>query len=1006
MKQQYIHIGMRLILMLFAGLFITSNLFAQSSVSVTGRVLANGKPLSGISVSIENEFIKTQTRADGEFVILVNEGQTLLFSGKGYKQHKHIVENSDEPLLINMELFDDEILYTVGYSERNKTLLTAAVSTTKGETLAKSPVPVVNDAIQGHLTGLTVERTSGNEPGWSLSNFYVRGLGTFGAGRAPLVIVDDIERDITQLDPEEIESITVLKDAAATVNYGMRAANGVINVKTKRGYIGKPEISLKVNFGLQTPTVLPKYLGSQEYVRFRNIALSNDGLPIPNDPTYDPAMYDGTHNPHIYGNTDWYDEFVKKVTPLQMYRVSVTGGNEMVKYYVTLGVTNQAGIYNYTKENKGFDTNPDYNRYNVRANTDINLNKNLSVSLDLGGKLETKRIPRVSASTIFSTLSILPPTMPIKNEDGSIAGTSVYRDNPYGYLAKSGYEDQYNRYLQGNVSANYKLDALLKGLSVNAMFAFDSYKLYARGKSQNYAVYQRNQDGTYSKFGEDSDLSLQYYSSDNGYTLQTTFTAGASYNNKINAIHDLVADVKFMQSHYTQPGNFSPLKEQSVFGRFTYAYDSRYVADLGLTYGGSENFRKGKRFGWFPVGSVAWVASNESFLQDVEQINFLKLRASYGIVGNADIGIGRFPYMGQYYLGSGYVFGDSYAGSDGAYEGRLKNPDLTYEESRNANIGLDMDLFKNRLSLSVDFFRNDRKNIIGTRDNVIPGVVGQLLPYENIGSVLNKGFEVMLRHQNQVGKFGYFAQANISFARNEITSMEETAGMEPWTYLTGRQIDVVRGFEAVGFFNNQEEIDGWAKSTYGTVKPGDIKYKDQNGDHIIDDNDMVPLGYSNIPEWNFGLNLGFNYKNFDLSMLFTAVANRTLIVANNVFLGMQGNSKITDTAYDTWQKGVNEVTAKYPRLTTEIINHNMRNSTVWSHKGDYFRLQNIEIGYNLPSSFLSKLGIMSTRFFLSGHNLFSFDGLKKYNVSADYPNAGISAYPEIRVYNVGVNIKF
>jgi TonB-linked SusC/RagA family outer membrane protein len=1008
MKQVNIFSLTKAILFLFVGLSLFS-VNAQNSIvsDVKGVVSCKGKPLAKVSVSVEDDFVQTYTDADGKFIIRAKEGDRLLFSAIGYKPEAHLIKEGEDLLKIEMEVSAVDQKYEVGYSQRSKTLLTAAVSAVSGDALSKIPVPTVNDAVQGTVGGLTVERTSGNEPGWSLSNFYVRGIGTFGNGRTPLFMVDDVERDISQLDPEEIESFSVLKDAAATANYGIRGANGVIKVRTKRGHSGKPVVGLKANFGFQAPAQLPEYLDAQEYVKFRNIALHNEGLAVPNDPSYDPKMYDGTQNSFIYPNTDWYSEFIRKTSPQQMYRLSVDGGTNTVRYYVTFGVTNQLGIYKYTNENSGFNTNPSYTRYNVRVNTDIDLSKYLTVSLDLGGKLETKRVPNVSAANIFTALSGLPPTIPIKNEDGSIAGTSEHTNNPYGYLARSGYEDQYNRYLQGNVSAVYKFDAWVRGLSGNTMVAFDTYKRNGRGKSQSFAVYQRNQDGTYSKFGtNDTDLTLGYNSSDYGYSLLNTFTIGLAYENTFNKVHRVSSDLKYMQSGYEEAGNYPVKHDQNVFGHLSYAYNDRYVAELGYSYSGSENFSRSNRYGFFPTISGAWIISNEAFLKNRRHVNFLKLRASYGMVGNSNIGLGRFPYMSQFYLGGGYVFGTAYSSSDGSYEGRLNNTGITFEKSLNANIGVDLELFKSKLVLNIDLFRNDRSRIITTRSNTLPGIIGQSLPYENLGSVLNKGFEAALKYQGKVGNVGYFAQANVSFARNKITYMEETAGQEPWTYQTGRQIDAMRGLQAIGFFNTQDEINGWAKSTYGTVSPGDAKYKDQNGDKIIDANDWIPLEYSNIPEWNFGLNIGGSYKNFEVSFLVTAVANRTVMVSNNVFAGLLNNSKVTNTAYDTWQQGVNEATAKYPRLTTQEVSHNLQNSTIWSHNGSYVRLQNLEVGYNLPKSFLSHVKIADARLYLNGYNLFSIDQLKKYHLSADYPNAGINAYPEMRVYNIGVNVKF
>lgn len=884
-------------------------------------------------------------------------------------------------------------------------MLTASVSSLNGENLLKTPVPVVNDAIQGNITGLTIERLSGNEPGWSLSNYYIRGIGTFGAGYLPLFIVDNVERDITQLDPEEIETITVLKDAAATVAYGMNSANGVVRVVTKRGFTGKPEVGLKVNYGLQSPARLPEYLDAAEYVRFRNIALINDGLPVPSDSRYNPDMYDGTQNPYLYANTDWYKEFIKQYSPQQSYKLSVAGGTKIMKYYLLLGVTNQQGIYNYTDQNKAYDSNPDYTRYNVKANTDIQLTDHLSISLDLGGRLETKRVPLASASTLFSALSNLPPVMPVLNEDGSVAGTSVYNYNPYGMLSRSGYQNQYYRYLQGNVSVDQKLDFWVKGLSLKGMFAFDSYKMYGRGKSRNYAVYQQNTDGTYTKFGEDSDLDLSFYGTGDEYYLQMTFIGGLSYH-RVFDIHTFSSDLQYMQSALNVPGSDPDYKKQTLSGRFSYAYDNRYVAEFGYAYSGSENFRKGARFGFFPVGSAAWIISNEEFLKGNGFLNFLRLRASYGLTGNSEIGIGRFPFQSQYAMGGGYIFGSGYAASDGSYEGRLRNLNITYEKSLNANLGLDVELWNNKVELNLDVFRNNRYGIITTRSEILPEIVGQFFPYENAGAVLNQGFEVALGYRDKIGDFEYFIRANTSFARNKITEKEEVAGLETWEYRTGRSVTQQWGLVADGFFNSQEEIDRWAKSTYGMVKPGDIKYIDQNGDEFIDDSDMIPIGHPYIPELNFGLNLGVSYKGFDFSALFAGVANRSLIIANNVFLGMQGNTKVTATAYDTWQEGVNEATALYPRLTTGIVSHNMQSSTLWMHNGNYFRLQNAEVGYNFPAKILASANIRKLRLFVNGYNLFSSDHLKKYHVSADFSPAGITAYPEMRVINIGASIQF
>lgn len=965
----------------------------------------NGRPVSGLTVSVVDEFVQSTTNPDGSFAIETQLGKKLLFSGRGYEMLEFDID-SDDPIQVTVKFSTEEIMYNVAYGVRSKAELTSAISTVLGEELAKSPVSILSDAVQGKVTGLTVMRSSGSEPGWTSNYFYLRGIQTFGNGGTPLIIVDNVERSLDILDPEEIESLVVLKDAAATVNYGMRAANGIINVTTKRGFIGKPEIGLKAQFGLQEPTRLPQYLGSYDYVKFRNIALLNDGQPIPADPRYNPEMYNGNQDLFLYPNTDWYSELLKNTAPQQIYKLNIAGGTDNVRYYTLLGMTDQQGLYAIGNVNPGYSTNIGYTRYSVRSNIDLDLSKSLNVKVNLAGKLEKKRAPGGNAASIFTALSQFLPTIPLLNRDGSIAGTSVYRSNPYGQIAKLGYGDYFYRNLQGDVMANQKLDFWVKGLSINAQFSFDSYKYYSRGKNQGYAVYQENLDHTYTKFGEDAELSTSISNWGSGYWFMTNFNGGLSYDNRFGDRHHIAADAKYMRSLQTVEGYSTDFKNQGIFGRFTYAFDKRYILEFGWAYSGSEDFINDQRYKFFPVGSVAWLISNEEFLKNNSLINFLKLRGSYGLVGNSNLGAGRFPYQQNFGRGGGYLFGSGFASSDGSYEGQLNNPNIGCEKSLNANIGLDIELFNNRLGLTADLFRNDRSDIITTRSSTLTSIIGMTLPYQNLGSVLSKGFEVSLTHRNRIGNLGYYAQANVSYAKNTITYMAEVQGLEPWRYRTGRSVTQIWGLQSAGFFNNQDEIDRWAQSTFGVVKPGDIKYVDQNKDGVIDDDDAIPLGKPNLPEWNFGLTLGCDYKNFDFNILFTGVTNRSMFVSNNVVFGMRNDSKITATAYDTWQKGVNETTALYPRLTLESSLHNDRNTDVWMLNGEYLRIQNVELGYTMPKNLLSRIHIKELRVFINGFNLLSFDHLKKFNVSAESPDAGVYTYPETRVYNIGVNFKF
>ena len=528
-------------------------------------------------------------------------------------------------------------------------------------------------------------------------------------------------------------------------------------------------------------------------------------------------------------------------------------------------------------------------------------------------------------------------------------------------------------------------------------------KLYARAKDQSFARYQLNLDGSYTQFGEDTSVGLEFSTWDDTFGLMMNYMFGFAYNRQFG-MHKIDADLKYMQSSQSVVGDNPDYRNQGVFGRGTYNFDKRYTAEFGFAYKRSQNYADNNRFGFFPSLSAAWIVSNEAFMQDASAIDFLKVRASIGKVGNSNIGIGyRYPFEEKFNSGSGYYFGES--GTDGAYEGRIANANLTWEESLNANVGVEVSLLKS-LQLEADLFRHDRSQIITGLWNTLPSVIGQDLPYANNGSVLTQGFELTATHRKSVGGFNYLIKGTVSYTSNEVTYMDEVNGLNSWEYRTGQQVAQQWGLEVAegNFFNNQTEIDAWAKSSYGTVQPGDVKYVDQNNDNIIDAQDYVPMGSPSIPQLNYGLTLGFDFKGFDFNVLFTGVANRSLFINNNVFWGLQNNNNITtEVAENSWGISQNPL---YPRLTTQINNHNYQASSLWLKDVGYFRIQTLEIGYTLPQAWMGKANINNLRIFANGYNLFSFDNLRKYNVSAEIPNAGVTLYPEIKVTNIGVSLNF
>ncbi len=1004
------HIGKYLAVFVILSLVVTGQAKSQenSQNSLSGIVRNDmGDVLAGVSVSIPEKFIYANTDNEGKFMLSATPGDVIFFLHQGYLIMKKEIEFGIRYFEIVLSVDPSRERFEVAYGSRTKNELTHAISVVSSETLTTGAVPNLSNAIAGRASGLTVLKNSGDEPGYDNSSFFIRGTGTFSNHRAPLVLVDHVERDFSQLDPMEIESFSVLKDAAATVQYGMRGANGIINVRTKRGITGKPQITFSSQAGLQVPSRMPEYLSAAEYVRLYNKALLNDGLPLSSDSRFDPEMYNGSQDPYIFPDIDWYQEFLKNQTSQQLHKLAMRGGTTAVRYFMFMGVTQQDGIYRFADINPQYNTNPKFSRYNLRSNVDVDISPTLLVAIDLSARVENRHVPNSSAGNIFTALSQLPPNaMPVENRDGSLAGTSVYRSNPLGMISRTGYRDNYNRILFGNAEATQKLDFILNGLSATGIIGLDGSNYYSLGRSQQYAVYQeyfQNDTLKYTQFGENRDISLDIQKFDDGFSYMFTTIGGLTYFNTFGN-NSLGADLKYMQSKFYLHGNNFAFANQGIFGRITYGMKNTYFAEVGFAYNGSENFSPGNRYGFFPAVSAAWVISNESFMTENNSIAFLKLRGSYGLSGSSQLGIERFPFEESYFSGWGYTFGSAYTGVSGAFEGRIPNPGIQWEESANANLGIDLEL-KQSLNMSLDVFSNQRNKIITTGSNIIPSILGQNPPYVNNGSLVNQGIETKIKYTAHKPRWGYSLQANVSYARNRILNMDEVDGLMDYQYMKGKSATAIWGLEATGLFGNQDEIANSPQQTFDLVKPGDIRFKDQNGDNIIDEQDRIVIGNS-LPDWNFGLLGTLRYGSFDLHFVLHGIMGRTVMLTNNSIWVLQNNSKATAIAYQAWEAGANETNATYPRLTTLANKNNYNNSTFWAYKGDFLRVSNIELGYNLSKPILERFGINEIRFFVNAHNLLSFDYTGKFNLDPEVPNAGVGGYPIMRVFNAGTSIKF
>lgn len=890
----------------------------------------------------------------------------------------------------------------VGFGTQPSWMTTGAVSSISGSQLEKSFTTNIANTLFGQLPGLTVQQ-NGGEPGWDTPSINIRGLGTFYGSNEPFIVIDGFQSTyafLQQMSPQEIESITLLKDAAATAIYGSKGANGVLLVTTKRGQEGKLKINFSIQAGFQQAARLPEFLGSYDYANLYNEALANDGL----DPLYSAAdieAYRTGNDPLFHPDVDWYDAVLRKAAPIQNYNFSASGSSKTFRYYVLFNVINSKGLFRKAEEMSDYTKNSNYTRYNFRTNIDVNLSKRLTATVLLGGSVEDKANPGTNedGGSIFDLMSsVAPNAFPVYVSPGMYGGSSIY-ENPLGNIMQKGYISSNGRSVQADLKLTEQLDFITKGLSITGAIGFNTYFKSYSNKTRSYARYSIDRDNAgeivYTKFGDNTSLSGDESSSNQwrNYSLQATL----NYNRTFGK-HGV--DALFMGSYndYVLTGNDLSRKNIGMGGRFTYDYGKRYIAEFTFGYNGTENFPRGNRFGFFPAGSLGWVISNESFLKDNDIVNYLKVKGSYGMIGNDNIGGSRFMFD-QYYNWGAYWFGTSNNQTDAAFEGTKANPLLTWEKEKKLNLGFEATLL-NSIDLSFEYFNNHRYDILTIPYRTIPSFAGFSRPTMNLGKVDNQGLEAMARYtSNQKKEFTYYVEATAWLAKNKIKYNDEALQVNEYLYGTGHPINQPFMLEAIGFFKDEQDILDSPTQTFTDVQPGDIKYKDQNNDGIIDNNDYYPIGKTSMPELTLGLRAGFKFKGFDLSFLFQGAVNRSVYLSGKYFHAFQNDGKISSIALGRWTPETAE-TATYPRLSSNNNLNNYQYSSFWQRNGDFFKLRNIEIGYTIPKSLAHKIKLESARIFLNGTNLFSIDHMDGFTD----PEV-LTGYPATRTISMGVSVQ-
>lgn len=966
----------------------------------------SGIAVEGAKVTLtENPDSHTTTNQQGAFRIKARPGQHLRVSSEGSPAKTVLIE--DNTLTITIEDAAAERV-PVGYDlSRSPEEITSAVATVGAEELQESMVMNPENALFGRLPGLMALGNGGLPP--SNVSFYVRGRGTF-SDSSPLVLVDGFEQPLSSLSINEIQSISVLKDAAALAKYGQQGANGVLLVKTKRGNSEGLEVTASFEQAFTQPTVLPQFLEAPVYARAVNEAHVNDGL----DPRYsaqDLNAFDAADSPYLFPNVNWFDKVMRNSGTNSNYNMTFEGGNENIQYFAMMDAVFDNGLFGPVSRNDAFSTQAKYSRFNFRSNIDVNVTDDLLLKVDVSGNIEENNIPGGGngPGQIFNALYSLPSAaFPVRTEDGSWSGVQNYAENPVATLTSTGYGQPNSRNfsLGGNLRRN--LDEWAEGLSAEASVRYSNFNNFAEQHTKDFSYKSlspvRDQSGnivdtTVTRLGQDTDLDYNsYFSNERVYT---DFQGKINYETAFGETSTLEGTLLFHQSGQNFDGHDNTFHRQNLVGNIHLGFSGKYFVNLVGSYSGSNMLAPGNKFAFFPAVSAGWLVSKEDFMQNVTFLDRLKLRGSWGVSGS-DVLPANNPYEHAYENAPGYRFqnGNNYRG--GFREGRLATSDFTFETSYKADLGIEATVFNN-LDVIADVFYERRTNILTGTGGEISGIIGIAPALETNGIVENRGVEAGLNWQDTIGEVAYHIGGQLTFARNKIIEMNEQ--YQPHDYLkrTGRPVGQRFGLEAIGFFEDNQDIAQSPRQALSQVQPGDIKYKDQNGDGLINEFDEVPLGYaSDHPEMYFSASLGLNYKGIGVSALFQGTGNYTAYLnTQSVFWPLQGSNTISEYYYNNRWTPQTAGSASFPRLTSQGNNNNFRPNSLWMADRSYVKLRTLEVSYLLPSSITESLRLNRIKILGRGMNLFSID-----NIPVLDPEQLSAGYPVLRSYNLGVEIAF
>jgi len=1008
------------------------------TIKIKGKIrTSSGQSLEGVSVVLKGAPAGTTTNAKGEFNIEVpNENSILVISFVGFQEQEIYVGNKtsiDVVLLGNSELLNDVVV--IGYGTQKKVNVTGAIASVTGKDIKIVPVPSISNSLVGRLTGVIGVNPSG-EPGYDDANILIRGLSTMG-NSGPLIVIDgvaDRAGGFSRLDVNDIDNITVLKDASAAI-YGSRSANGVLLITTKRGGMSKPTVNFTFNYGLRQPTRLPKMLGSPEYAQAVNeLEIINYNRPARYTDADITKFKDGS-DPYGHPNTNWETEALKPLSSQFQQNISVSGGSDKVKYFFSVGNQYQDGYYRSSATN--------YKQYNVRSNIDAQIANNFKMFLNLSARQENRSFPYNGSGTIFNYVTGGVPTAPAFLPGTNLPGLPLGGDiNPVDAVTSTmGYQKDQRTYLNGDIGFTLDMPYITKGLSIiGGLYVDKSFKFY-KSWYKNHNLYELNQangDTIVHVFGPGNAQLNENMNQDLGLTANIRLNYSHTFNNE----HEITAFVAYEQYQYSYDslegtrsnyvstqidqlfaggndklkdnyGSASAFARQNYFGRVGYDYRNKYLFQFNWRYDGTVNFPSSNRWGFFPGVAVGWRLSSEEFMKDVKWVDNLKLRASYGKLGNDNIL--PFQYIATYPLSSGGVFGGaSPVLSTSVKTGVLANPNVTWEVANTYNLGMDATLFNNAITLTVELFKTKRTNILWTQGNAIPDYLGlaQNLPSENTAEAENKGYEIQVNYRKSFGDVLFSAGVNFTYNKSEILNIGEASNIPSYQKITGKPIDAFTGnngsgwllMQSIGIYRSQADLDKYPH--VANAQLGDLIFKDQNGDGVIDGLDRVRQTNTSTPKLVYGIPIDVQYKGFDLNMFWQGQAMSNQYVYFNS--GEIGNF-LQDYYDNHWTTA--KPNASGPRLyDREDISSTQNPNTYFYRDASFIRLKSLQLAYSLSKKTLSKLPISALQIYLSGFNLLTFDKLKYIDPEGQGGTGGTSYAawytPQTRIYNIGLNVTF